>query len=111
VKDATLTIDREKLAAKVIGDPQDYVGFAFDHPVGPGEATLRVVYQGEISRKDQQGIFQMKDGGRWYVYSQFEAIWARRAFPVSTSRLTKCRGNDSAGQEGPGGAFECTYSV
>ena len=81
VKDATLTIDREKLAAKVIGDPQDYVGFAFDHPVGPGEATLRVVYQGEISRKDQQGIFQMKDGGRWYVYSQFEAIWARRAFP------------------------------
>jgi alanyl aminopeptidase len=23
----------------------------------------------------------MKDGDRWYVYSQFEAIWARRAFP------------------------------
>ena len=81
VKDATLTVGHEKLAAKVISEPQDYVGFAFDHPVGPGEATLRVVYQGEISRKDQQGIFQMKDGDRWYVYSQFEAIWARRAFP------------------------------
>ncbi len=81
VKDATLTVGHEKLAAKVISEPQDYVGFAFDHPVGPGDATLRVVYQGEISRKDQQGIFQMKDGDRWYVYSQFEAIWARRAFP------------------------------
>ncbi|MGB9484644.1 MAG: M1 family metallopeptidase [Terriglobia bacterium] len=81
VKDATLTVGHEKLAAKVISEPQDYVGFAFDHPIGPGEATLRVVYQGEISRKDQQGIFQMKDGDRWYVYSQFEAIWARRAFP------------------------------
>ena len=81
VKDATLTVGHEKLAAKVISEPIDYVGFAFDHPVGPGDATLRVVYQGEISRKDQQGIFQMKDGDRWYVYSQFEAMWARRAFP------------------------------
>jgi alanyl aminopeptidase len=81
VKDATLTVSQEKLAAKVISEPKDYVGFTFDHPVGPGAATLRVVYQGEISRKDQQGIFQMKDGDRWYVYSQFEEIWARRAFP------------------------------
>ena len=81
VKDATLTVGHEKLAAKVISEPHDYVGFAFDHSVGPGAATLRVVYQGEINRKDQQGIFQMKDGDRWYVYSQFEAIWARRAFP------------------------------
>jgi alanyl aminopeptidase len=81
VKDATLTVGQEKLAGKVISEPHDYVGFAFDRPVGPGAATLRVTYQGEISRKDQQGIFQMKDGDRWYVYSQFEAIWARRAFP------------------------------
>ena len=27
------------------------------------------------------GIFQVKDGGHWYVYSQFENISARRAFP------------------------------
>jgi alanyl aminopeptidase len=81
VKDATLTVGDEKLAAKVIPEPMDYVGFAFDHPVGPGEATLRVAYQGVINRKDQQGIFQMKEGDRWYAYSQFEAIWARRAFP------------------------------
>jgi alanyl aminopeptidase len=81
VKDAILTASHEKLTAKVIPEPMDYVGFAFDHPVGPGEATLRVAYQGEINRKDQQGLFQMKDGDRWYVYSQFEAIWARRAFP------------------------------
>ena len=81
VKDASVTVGQEKLAARVISEPHDYVGFAFDHPVGPGLATLRVVYQGELSRKDQQGIFQMKDGDRWYVYSQFEAIWARRAFP------------------------------
>jgi alanyl aminopeptidase len=81
VKDATLTVGHEKLAAKVIGEPQGYVGFEFGHPLAPGEATLRVEYQGEISRKDQQGLFQMKDEDRWYVYSQFESLWARRAFP------------------------------
>jgi aminopeptidase N len=81
LKEATLTVGSERLAAKVIPVPKDYVGFAFEHPVGPGRATLRVTYQGEVSRKDQQGIFQMKDGDRWYIYSQFEEIWARRAFP------------------------------
>ena len=81
VKDATLAVGGEKLAAKVITEPKDYVGFAFDHPVRPGPATLHVAYQGEVSRKDQQGIFQMKDGDRWYIYSQFENIYARRAFP------------------------------
>ena len=81
IKDATLSVGGEKVAAKVITVPNDYVGFAFAHPVGPGPATLHAVYQGEVSRKDQQGIFQMKDGDHWYVYSQFEDIWARRAFP------------------------------
>ena len=81
IKDATLTVGGEKSAAKVITVPTDYVGFAFDHHIGPGPATLHVTYQGAISRKDQQGLFQMKDGDRWYIYSQFEAVYARRAFP------------------------------
>ena len=81
LKDASLTVDGEKRSAKVITEPKDLVGFAFDHPVGPGEATLHLSYQGTINRTDQQGIFQMKLDGQWYVYSQFEQIWARRAFP------------------------------
>jgi cytosol alanyl aminopeptidase len=81
VKDATLTAGGKKLTARVITEPRDYIGFDFGQPVGPGPATLHVAYQGEVSRKDQQGIFQMKDGDRWYIYTQFEQLWARRAFP------------------------------
>src|SRR5271157_4679289 len=81
IKEAALIMDGDKAPVQVITEPHDYVGFAFGHHVGPGEATLHATFQGEISRKDQQGIFQMKDGDRWYIYSQFEAIWARRAFP------------------------------
>jgi alanyl aminopeptidase len=81
IKEAALIMDGGKSPVEVITEPHDYVGFAFGHHVGPGEATLHATFQGEISRKDQQGIFQMKDGGQWYVYSQFEQIWARRAYP------------------------------
>jgi len=81
VKEASLVTGAGTVAAKVLTEPHDYVGFQFDHALGPGAATLHVSYQGEINRKDQQGIFQMKDGDQWYVYSQFEQIWARRAFP------------------------------
>jgi alanyl aminopeptidase len=80
-KNVALTVGGKKLAAKIITEPKDYAGFSFDHTVSPGPATLHVAYQGDVSRKDQQGIFQMKDGDRWYIYSQFEDIWARRAFP------------------------------
>ena len=81
VRDATLTWNGQTLNAKVIPQPKDLVGFSFDHTVGPGPAKLHINYQGEISRKDKAGIFQVKDGDSWYIYSQFEEISARRAFP------------------------------
>ncbi len=81
IKEASLTVEGVKFDVEVINESKDYVGFAFGHHVGPGPATLHIAYQGEVSRKDDQGIFQMKDGDRWYIYSQFEPIYARRAFP------------------------------
>lgn len=81
VTEAELTTVGEKLPAKVIEVAKDFVGFSFPRSVGPGRAMLRVAYQGKVSRKDMQGIFQVKDGDRWYIYSQFENISARLAFP------------------------------
>jgi alanyl aminopeptidase len=81
LKEASLTVGSEKLAANIVTEPKDYVGFAFDHPVGPGAATLHGAYSGEVSRKNRGGLFQVKDGERWYVYSQFEPTMARQAFP------------------------------
>ncbi len=58
------------------------MAFLFDHPVGSlARRSCTSTTKAEISRKDKAGIFQVKDGDHWYIYSQFEEISARRAFP------------------------------
>ncbi|NOZ42870.1 MAG: M1 family metallopeptidase [Alphaproteobacteria bacterium] len=61
-------------------DPTGIARLDFAAPVGPGKAKLEISYQGRISDA-LEGIYRVKDGGNDYIYTQFEAIDARRAFP------------------------------
>jgi cytosol alanyl aminopeptidase len=81
VKSATLSKEGKAFPAKIISEPKDLIGFSFDSVIPAGPAKFHAEYEGEISRKDMQGIFQVKDGDHWYIYSQFENIAARQAFP------------------------------
>ena len=93
IKEATLTWGSQKLAARIISEPKDYVGFSFDHPIGSAAATLHVAYQGEVSRKDQSGIFQMKDGDRGMSTRTSSRFRLAVRSPVSTSQATRFRGS------------------
>jgi len=81
VSAATLEQNGSKLAARVVPGGEDFVGFEFDHPLAVGEAQLRVEYTGQVNLKSSAGIFLSKRNDDRYLFTQFESIDARSAFP------------------------------
>lgn len=48
--------------------------------LAPGRARLELAWDGPLP-ESPLGVYRVQDGGRWYVYTQFEPLEARRAFP------------------------------
>ncbi|MBS1872234.1 MAG: M1 family metallopeptidase [Acidobacteria bacterium] len=68
-------------AAKAVEGNKGFIGFEVPQAIPAGPARLHIEYSGKISRSSSAGVFQLEDDKQWYVYTQFESIDARRAFP------------------------------
>ena len=77
---ATLERGTEKTAARIVPANQ-FTGFAFDEAVPQGPAVLRIAYKGKLRMHEAKGAYRQDEGGDSYVFTQFESIDARRAFP------------------------------
>jgi len=84
--------DREQAVAVLDGDAASQMrGFVLPQPVGGAGAqstiTLVIDYTGHVSDlsgrtgKDEAGLFRERAGGRWYLYSQAESVFARTIVP------------------------------
>ncbi|HKD18066.1 MAG TPA: ERAP1-like C-terminal domain-containing protein [Thermoanaerobaculia bacterium] len=78
---AHAVVSDRTVAVRPVPGGDDFAGFAFARPIGPGNVVLKIDYTGKLDRSSTQGLFREKDGEDWYAFSMFEAIDARRAFP------------------------------
>lgn len=78
---AVATASGKAFAGRILKGSEDFAGFAFDTQVPAGNATLVIDFHGKVATQTSSGLFRGKDGGNNYLYTQFEPIDARRAFP------------------------------
>ena len=76
-----LTAGGRTAAAKVETSGTEFAGVAVASTIPAGPARLRIEYHGAFNKVGSDGLFKLQDGGAWYVFTQFEAIDARTAFP------------------------------
>ena len=77
----TLTAGTETVPVRF--EPDDARGVAravFPHPVPAGPAMLQISFEGSFNPR-LAGLYRVKSRDRWYAFTQFEAVDARRAFP------------------------------
>jgi len=81
ISKASATVGGSTFSARTLPQPKDFVGLAFEKPLPQGESTLRLEYSGPLPARESNGVTRQQVGQDWYVFSHFEPIDARRAFP------------------------------
>ena len=79
---AKVEVSGKPAAVRPVPGSDDFLGFAFERPIGPGPATLIVSYKGPIDETRSRGLYRVREpDGEWYAYTFFEPIDARRMMP------------------------------
>ena len=81
ITEARVTAGGKTQAAAVEPGGEQFVGLRVAAAVPAGAARLHIQYKGKISDKSSAGIFSGRDGDDTYLFTQFESIDARRAYP------------------------------
>ncbi len=78
---ATATSGAPNVASVLPTSNEDFLGIDLGAISAPGRYRLALKYTGLTNHTDYAGIFVQEEEGHKYLYTQFEALGARRAFP------------------------------
>ncbi len=81
IEQASLIAGGAERTVEVLDGGEGFLGFALDEAVGPGTARLEIGYRAKLPEEEVAGLFRRRVGGDWYIFSQMEAIEARKVFP------------------------------
>ncbi len=81
IEAATVTAGGKTIPATVVPGGTDFLGLRLAGEAPRGAAKIDIRYRGAIGTRNSAGIFQGKDAGNAYLFTQFESTDARRAFP------------------------------
>jgi aminopeptidase N len=84
INHAEVTAGGQALMAHPVNGGEDFIGFTLDRPIGPGSARLTIAYEGLLDKERSLGLYRQSEGtgpDDAYIYSFFEPLDARRAFP------------------------------
>jgi alanyl aminopeptidase len=70
----------ETLAARALPGPHGGLALLPARPLAPGPARIEIAFAGPFA-PDSHGLYRARDGERWYAFTQFQPLSARRAFP------------------------------
>jgi alanyl aminopeptidase len=73
-------VGKAKFEARVVEGPNGGITMVFAEPLGPGPVDLVFEYEAPLD-ETPHGLYRVKDGEHWYVFTQFEPLSAREAFP------------------------------
>ena len=77
---ATAVQGQETLDATVELGKSGGAAFVPARPLGPGEATLEIRFEGTLDEVPSS-LYRVEADGHWYAFTQFEPLEARAAFP------------------------------
>jgi alanyl aminopeptidase len=81
ITETRVTAGGKTQTATVAPGNEQFVGLRLPAAVAAGAARLHLRYKGKISDKSSEGIFSGHDSNETYLFTQFEEIDARRAYP------------------------------